>query len=196
MPQLEAGDGRLTRNAAEMLSTRGETHMKKIIVGIGALVIAIAWFALARQVSAKAADEAEIKALEDQFVGAVNAKDVDKIMAVYLADDNLFVFDVIPPRQYVGAKAYSDDWKGFLDGFNGPIKLELSDLSVISDGRLAFSHSIQRITGTDKSGKPVDITVRVSDAYRKSKGKWLIVQEHVSVPVDLASGKADLSSKP
>ncbi|PYV22614.1 MAG: DUF4440 domain-containing protein, partial [Acidobacteria bacterium] len=27
-------------------------------------------------------------------------------------------------------------------------------------------------------------------------GKWLITHEHVSVPVDFASGKADLSSKP
>jgi len=30
----------------------------------------------------------------------------------------------------------------------------------------------------------------------KIKGKWLIVQEHVSVPVDLATAKADLNSKP
>jgi len=28
------------------------------------------------------------------------------------------------------------------------------------------------------------------------KGKWLIVQEHVSVPVDLVSGKPDMMSKP
>jgi hypothetical protein len=36
----------------------------------------------------------------------------------------------------------------------------------------------------------------VTDVYRKIKGKWLIVQEHVSFPVDLATGKADLLSKP
>jgi hypothetical protein len=38
--------------------------------------------------------------------------------------------------------------------------------------------------------------VRVTDVYRKLKGKWLIVQEHVSVPVDLATQKPDLLSKP
>jgi hypothetical protein len=32
--------------------------------------------------------------------------------------------------------------------------------------------------------------------YRKLRGHWLIVQEHVSVPVDLDTGKADLLSKP
>jgi len=36
----------------------------------------------------------------------------------------------------------------------------------------------------------------VSDVYRKIHGKWLIVQEHVSVPVDLNTGKPDLLSKP
>jgi hypothetical protein len=32
--------------------------------------------------------------------------------------------------------------------------------------------------------------------YKKIRGKWLIVHEHVSVPVDLDTGKADLSFKP
>jgi hypothetical protein len=36
----------------------------------------------------------------------------------------------------------------------------------------------------------------VSDVYRRIHGEWLIVQEHVSVPVDLATGKPDLMSKP
>jgi hypothetical protein len=40
------------------------------------------------------------------------------------------------------------------------------------------------------------LTVRVTDGYRKINGKWLITQEHVSVPVDLETGKADLTSKP
>lgn len=170
--------------------------MKKILLMTGAIVIAVAWFSVAHQVSAKSGDEAEIKALEEQLVAAANSKDLDKIMAVYVPDDSLFVFDIIPPRQYVGAKAYRDDWKGFLDGFNGPIKVEMSDFSVIARGNLAFGHSIWRLTGTGKDGKPVDLTWRVTDGYRKIKGKWLIVEEHASVPVDLSTGKADLTSKP
>ena len=37
---------------------------------------------------------------------------------------------------------------------------------------------------------PADRWVRVTDGYRKVGGKWLIALEHVSVPVDMASGKA------
>jgi len=80
--------------------------------------------------------------------------------------------------------------------FNGPLKFEISDLSVAADEKMGFGHSIQHLTGTDTKGQPVDLTVRVTDVYRKIKGNWLIVHEHVSVPVDLNTGKPDLSSKP
>jgi ketosteroid isomerase-like protein len=108
-----------------------------------------------------------------------------------------FVFDVVPPRQYVGAKAYRKDWKDFFASFPGPVEtFEISDLGIMTDGNLGFSHSIQRAVFTDKNGKKVDMSFRLTDVYRKINGKWLIIHEHVSVPVDLATGKGDLSSKP
>ena len=63
-------------------------------------------------------------------------------------------------------------------------------------GTMGFGHSIQRVTGTDTKGQQVDLTVRVTDVYRKINRNWLVVHEHVSVPVDLDTGKPDLSSKP
>jgi uncharacterized protein (TIGR02246 family) len=145
---------------------------------------------------AGAAEEAEIKALEARFVTAVEAKDADAIMANYVAGDSLVVFDVLPPRQYVGSDAYKKDWQGFLAGCKGPIKFEMTDLSVTADGRLGYGHSIQRLRCTTANGAAQDITTRTTDGYEKRDGKWLIAHEHVSVPVDLATGKADLSSKP
>jgi ketosteroid isomerase-like protein len=111
-------------------------------------------------------------------------------------DESLFVFDVLPPRQYVGAKAYRKDWEEFFAAFPGPLAFDLSDLRITADRRLGFSHSIQHVGLTDKDGKKLDITVRVTDGYRKVNGKWLVVHEHVSVPVDLATAKADITSKP
>ena len=60
---------------------------------------------------AKSADEAKIEALEAAFAAAFNAKSVDAIMKVYVPDESLVVFDVVPPRQYVGANAYRKDWE-------------------------------------------------------------------------------------
>ena len=170
--------------------------MNKPTATIAAFMFAVALSVSPTDVQAASGDEASIRALESRFVAAVNAKDVNAIMKVYVPDESLFVFDVVPPRQYVGAKAYAKDWTDFLSMFKGPLKLEISDLSVTADGAMGFGHSIQRVTGTDTKGQPVDLTVRVTDVYRKIKGNWLIVHEHVSVPVDLDTGKPDLSSKP
>jgi len=144
--------------------------------------------------AAPSSDEAAVRALEAQFAAAASAKDVDGIMKVYAPD--IFVFDVVPPRQYVGAAAYRKDWEEVMSGFKGPVKFELTDLAVQVEGPVAWSHSIQHVSGTDPAGKPSDMTVRVTDVYRKTADGWRIVQEHVSVPVDLATGKPDLQSKP
>jgi uncharacterized protein (TIGR02246 family) len=145
---------------------------------------------------ASSSDEAAIRALQSRFVAAFNAKDVDAIMKVYVPGKSLVVFDVVPPRQYVGADAYRKDWEGLFATFKGPVKFELADLHVAADGTLGYSHSIQHVSGTDTKDQPIDLTVRVTDVYRKINHKWLIVHEHVSVPVDLDTGKPDLASKP
>jgi hypothetical protein len=33
-------------------------------------------------------------------------------------------------------------------------------------------------------------------SYKKINGNWLVIHEHVSVPVDLDTGTPDLTSKP
>src|SRR5215831_7725046 len=92
-------------------------------------------------------------------------------MGSYFPDESLFVFDAIPPRQYVGAKAYRKDLEDFFASFPGPAEtFEIADLNVVTNGNLGFSHSIQRSVFTDKDGKKLDITLRVTDAYRKVNG--------------------------
>jgi len=166
--------------------------MKGVRSGVAALAGGVA-LCLATFAHAKHDDLAQIKALEDALEKAVNARDLDAVMSAYVAGDSLFVFDVVPPRQYVGAAAYRADWKGFLAG---PISYRTSDLVVETHGTIAFGHKIFHAVGTDGDGHAYDFTARVTDVYRKIDDKWLIVQEHVSVPVDVSTGKADLASKP
>jgi ketosteroid isomerase-like protein len=166
--------------------------MKKVMMIVCAALILIASSAIGGWASVKGADEAAIRALTDRLTKAINAGDVDGVMACYVPDESLFVFDLIPPRQYVGAKAYRENWKGFLSNH---VKADFTDLNVTVSGNVAYSHWIDHFVGT-MGGKPFEITGRVTDVYRKIKGKWLIVMEHISVPVDPQTGKADLMSKP
>ena len=141
-------------------------------------------------------DKSSIEALETQFRDAFITKDVNAVMELYAPGTHLFVFDVSPPRQHVGWQDYKKDWQELLAAFPGPITFSISDLDITVVGSVAYSHSIQTGQLTGKDGSKVDLVARVTDVYRKLKGKWLIVQEHVSVPVDLATQKADLLSKP
>jgi ketosteroid isomerase-like protein len=141
-------------------------------------------------------DEAQIRALEEHFAGAFKAKDVDGIMANYEHSPNLVVFDVVPRREYRGWDAYKEDWGDFFASIDAITLFEIEDLTVNVDGNLAYSYSFQHHRRKTKAGATQDVTVRVTDVYRKNRGKWLIVQEHVSVPVDPQTGKADLQSKP
>jgi ketosteroid isomerase-like protein len=165
------------------------------IIGTMALALTAACF-VPPIAAAAPDDEAAIRALEDRIAAAASAGDVNAIMKSYVPDQSLVVFDVVPPRQYLGADAYRKDWVEFLASFKSPPKFDISDLAITTEGNLGFSHSIQRVRGTDTKGQPLDLTVRVTDGYRKIGGNWLIVLEHVSVPVDLETGKPDLSSKP
>lgn len=167
-------------------------HRPSVFLFAAAAVAAV--FAFAAQ--ARAQDAALIESLESRIAVAVEHMDVDAIMANYAHTDSLVVFDVLPPRQYTGWEAYKKDWQGVLAGCATKPRMEIGDLKIESDAELAFSHSIQHLVCNDKKGGKLDLTMRATDCYRKADGKWLIVHEHLSVPVDLSTGKADLSSKP
>ncbi len=140
-------------------------------------------------------DQAQIQALEKGLNAGIMAKDSKKVMSYY-ARKGLFVFDVTPPRQHVGWEDYKKDWDGLFAMFPGPLTNEITDQTITVVGDVAYGHNIEDGHFTAKDGTKFDLVVRVSDVYRKIDGKWFIVQEHVSVPVDLDNMKPDIMSKP
>jgi uncharacterized protein (TIGR02246 family) len=170
--------------------------MRTLRFWMASMMLGMALLGLTSVTHAKTDDQAAIKKLESDLAAAISAKDIDRIMSFYVPDESLFVFDCIPPRQYVGAKAYRKDFESFLAQYPGPNTVEVSDLKVTSDGQLAFAHYVVHMTGVAKDGTKAEMNFRQTDGLKKIKGKWLIVHEHISFPVDLATGKADLLSKP
>jgi uncharacterized protein (TIGR02246 family) len=141
-------------------------------------------------------DKAAIQSLENTYNEGFNSKDVDKVMSVYAPGKQLFVFDVVPPREYSSWEAYKKDWEGLFAAYPGSVKNTISEQTIHVVGSLAYGHNIQTGEFADKGGKKVRIVARTTDVYRKIHGKWLIVEEHNSVPVDLDTMKPDILSKP
>jgi ketosteroid isomerase-like protein len=87
-------------------------------------------------------------------------------------------------------------WQELFESYPNAIDYEVRDLRITVGGDVAFSHSLNRVSGTLKNGKKSDRWLRWTACYRKTNGRWLIVHEQVSVPVDVRNGKAILDLRP
>src|SRR5687768_9881174 len=135
-----------------------------------------------------ASTDADVRTLLDRQAEAMCAKDLDRLMSLYAPD--VVYFDVVPPLQYVGSTALRDRFTRWFDGFDGPIDLEVRDVSVSANGDIAVAHWFSRARGTLKNGREVGTWVRVTNCAQRSDEGWRITHEHVSAPVDLQSGRA------
>lgn len=119
---------------------------------------------------------------------AMRTKDIDRLMAHYSPD--VVYFDVVPPLQYLGADELRGRFQHWFSGYNGPIDLQIRDSKVSATGDLAIGHWFSRASGTLADGRTVGSWVRVTSCCRRTDSGWLITHEHVSLPVDLAAGRA------
>jgi len=101
-------------------------------------------------------------------------------MSGYASD--VLTFDIVPPLQYLGTDAYRKNYEEWFASWQGPIGYEISDLGITAGDGVAFSHSLNRISGKRTNGEDTDVWVRATACYRKINDKWLITHEHVSVP--------------
>jgi ketosteroid isomerase-like protein len=138
--------------------------------------------------------EAEIRELLEALIGSVRAKDLAGVMTAY--DPKLVAFDIIAPLQYAGAASFVKPWRELFDTFESPIGYDTRDLVITAASDVAFSHSLNRLHGTLKTGQKTDLWLRFTACYRKAGGKWSIVHLHASVPADLKERKAMTSLKP
>ena len=138
--------------------------------------------------------EALIRQRVEDAVKALNAKDIDGVMSLYAP--NIVSFDIVPPLRYAGADNKRRAWQAFFAAHPGPVTYEVRDLTVTTQGDLAFVHSVNRVSGTLASGHTSELWVRWTACFRRIDGVWLVVHDHVSVPADLAHGHAVLNLRP
>jgi ketosteroid isomerase-like protein len=137
---------------------------------------------------------AEIGAMIDDRAAAIRRKDVDGVMAA-IAPDALS-FDVIMPLANRGADAVRGRVTRWFDSYAGPIGCEVRDLVVKVDGDVGFTHALMRYGGTLKSGGKVDMWVRSTIGWERRDGRWLIVHEHASDPMDTVTGQTRIDLTP
>jgi uncharacterized protein (TIGR02246 family) len=145
--------------------------------------------------TSKISGEAEIRRLSHEWIDALRARDLERMMANYAPD--VRVFGISPPLEILGIDEYRRHWQQMFNSFEGPIDYEVRDPSITASGDVGFYHSLNRISGKMKGGTASDGTwIRVTVCFKKTNGKWLVTHEHASVPFDALSGKASLDLNP
>jgi len=140
------------------------------------------------------ATESEVKALFDGRSEAFRARDIDRVMSLYASD--IVYFDLVPPLRYSGSAALRARFLDWFGRWKSAIGQELRDLDIVASGDVAAAHMLIRTSGTLKDGRQVGYWVRTSNVCRRSNQRWLITHEHVSLPVDMKTGRGVMDLQP
>ena len=99
----------------------------------------------------KKTDEAEITRVIEGGVEAIRDRNIEGVMSLYAPE--VVSFDIVPPLRYVGAEAFRKAWEAVFSSFQGPIGYDIHDLGITVGEDVAFSHSLNRISGTLNTGQ-------------------------------------------
>ena len=126
-------------------------------------------------------DEVEIRALIEERAAAIREKDAARAVAT-LAHD-LVAFELAPPL-VLGPQAARDEagLVAWLSGWEGPIGIEIRDLHIEVGGGVGWSRSLNRLHGSLRGGRQVDMWMRSTLGFRREGGAWKIAHGHSSVP--------------
>jgi uncharacterized protein (TIGR02246 family) len=131
--------------------------------------------------------ENEVKALLDGWSDATRARDIDRLMSLYAPD--AIYFDLVAPLRFTGAPEIRRNFLRWFDSWQSAIGVEIRELNILVSGDVAAAFMLHRTSGTLKDGREVDYWVRATVCSQRSDQGWLIKHEHISVPVDLKSGR-------
>ena len=110
-------------------------------------------------------DETEIRSVIESWAAGLRAKDTSRVMS-YGASD-LVHFSLAPP---LVADEGADGLAAWFGTWKGNIGYEIRDLEIAADGGVAFSHSLNHMTGAKTDGEKADLWFRQTIGFRKVDG--------------------------
>ena len=133
-------------------------------------------------------DEEAIRQRIGELAQAVRAMDLELLIPFYASE--VVSFDV--QASITGAEAKRRSWELASSVLNPPYGYEIRDLKIRVNGKIAVAHGYARLSGSNSRG----VWVRATLVFEKVDGKWIIVHDHASVPLDLKSGQPLLDLNP
>src|SRR5262249_51056933 len=117
---------------------------------------------------------------------AWNTLDLSQPAKYYAKDPDLVFYDVTPLK-YNGWSEYRQGVEKLLTGYSSLKIVPNDDLKVDRAGTIAWATLTFHLITTTKDGKKSDQVGRDTILWQKRSGHWLIVHEHVSLPLGAAA---------
>ena len=131
----------------------------------------------------KASDEATFRKLIDGYCAAWSSGNPANAAKYYAQDSGLVFYD-LAPFQYTGWKEYATGvQKEFLDSSSSLSLMAGKELKAARRGNLAWTTVPMQLVDKTKDGKTIELQVRYTGIWEKRGKNWLLVHEHLSVPI-------------
>jgi ketosteroid isomerase-like protein len=157
--------------------------MRKLLVIGLAMGIVAGLAALTIPRAGADSEEATLRTLVPKIIGSWESLDITKIEPYYAADADYAYFDILPMKYNNWAEYRTGVQKALFEP-NSSIKLRLNDdLGVHRRGPLAWATLTLGADLVNKQGAASHLDGRWTMVLEKRAHGWIVVHEHVSVPL-------------
>jgi ketosteroid isomerase-like protein len=123
------------------------------------------------------------KKLVASYYAAWNTLNTDNPARFYAKDANMVFFDVAPLK-YKNWAAYKDGvQRDLFDQMSAGKLTPNNDLKITRRGDVGWMTLTFHLSLTMKNGTAMELDCRHTAIWTRRRGKWLIVHEHVSAPL-------------
>lgn len=147
-----------------------------------ALAVAMLTFVVARA-QQQTNDDPTFRKLTTDYCAAWSTGNTDAVAKFYAQDDDLIFYDVAPFSYHAWKEYVPGVHKTLLDGA-AEVKLTAGeDLRATRRGDIAWTTVPMHFHEKTKDGKVMEADLRYTGIWEKRGSNWLLVHEHVSVPM-------------
>jgi ketosteroid isomerase-like protein len=173
---------RMTSAKSVVLDRSGKRSRARLSICVSFALGVLLTFVVARA-GQKPNDDATFRKLTDDYCAAWSTGNTDNARKFYAQDSDLIFYDVTP-FSYHGWKEYVPGvHKALLDNA-AEVKLTAGkDLRVTRRGNVAWTTVPMHFYEKTKDGKVMEAELRYTGIWEKRGSNWLLVHEHVSVPM-------------
>jgi ketosteroid isomerase-like protein len=131
----------------------------------------------------KASEEATFRKLLDSYCAAWSSGNPDNAAKFYAKEDGLVFYDLAPFSYHSWKEYRVGVQKQFFDNATAAKLTAGKDLKVTRRGNIAWMTVPMHISMTTKDGKTSEAAVRYTGIWERHGAGWLLVHEHLSVPM-------------